>query len=467
MPARFRLKISRGDYEELRRLVLDAAPRESAAFALAGIARTRDSEDIIVRRPIAITSDLYDIQEEYHLRVSPRAINGLVALCEANGLGAVICHSHPVDGISYSSTDDDGERRIAATLRQFLTPAAPVASLLFSPNRVEGRIWTSGSNHPSPLAEITVIGETITRIYPQGSPATDHHEPIYDRQVRAFGSAGQALIADARVAVVGVGGTGSPSAEQLVRLGVRDLILVDPDTFEPSNLTRVYGSFTVPKRPVWRIRNRTRSSKVHIVADHLRRISPAATVIPIDLNVAYDQAAQHLLDRDVILLCTDDHWGRSVVNQLAHQYFIPTVNVGTRISSNDDRIEHAVGVIDVLRPDLPCLWCRQFLRSERIAAESMPTDARRDLQREGYVEGVADAAPSVISLTTTLSGLAITVFLQLLTNFAGNLGNVSRLNYDALAFTLRRGSGQVLPDCVCVKVRAFGDLRGRGTLVHG
>ena len=67
----------------------------------------------------------------------------------------------------------------------------------------------------------------------------------FDRSVRAFGGAIQSAISKLRFAIVGNGGTGSAVAEQLVRLGARDLILFNPDSLETSNLTRVYGSTRV------------------------------------------------------------------------------------------------------------------------------------------------------------------------------------------------------------------------------
>jgi tRNA A37 threonylcarbamoyladenosine dehydratase len=41
---------------------------------------------------------------------------------------------------------------------------------------------------------------------------------------------------------VGAGGTGSAVAEQLIRLGIGSLLIIDDDTFNPSNISRVYGS---------------------------------------------------------------------------------------------------------------------------------------------------------------------------------------------------------------------------------
>ena len=46
-------------------------------------------------------------------------------------------------------------------------------------------------------------------------------EDVFDRQVRAFGADIQELLATLRIGIVGNGGTGSPVAEQLIRLGFR------------------------------------------------------------------------------------------------------------------------------------------------------------------------------------------------------------------------------------------------------
>jgi len=160
---RFRLKISRDDFDELRRIVLADMPNEAGAFALAGTSSYDDQVDILVRRPIKVPSHMMVMQNEYHLEISPQAINGLISLCESNKLGAVIFHSHP-GGLSYSPSDDYGERRIVNALRQFIPADAPVASLLFTPNDVTGRVWLPDCPSPTLLDEIIVIGHHIFRI---------------------------------------------------------------------------------------------------------------------------------------------------------------------------------------------------------------------------------------------------------------------------------------------------------------
>jgi hypothetical protein len=459
----YRLRISNQDFDKLRHLVLSDMPREAGAFALAGFSPLNTGGDIIIRRPIEIPKNMFFLQHEYRLEVSTQAINGLIALCESNGLGAVICHSHP-EGLTYSPSDDHGEQRIVGTLRNFIPSNAPTASLLFSPNGVTGRVWVPGKRSPVPLTEIIVIGRSVRRITLNHSPKSVQVDHVYDRQVRAFGRDGQILINNARVGIVGIGGTGSPVAEQLVRLGVGDIVIIDPDVYDDTNVTRVYGTY--PKSRIWRWLSflRKQTSKAGLVAAHLRKINPETKIQVIPLSVVITDAAKKLLDRDVVFLCTDEHWGRSVVNQIVHQYFIPAINLGANITSNDGVISAAVGTIDLLRPDNPCLWCSQFLKSERIAAESTPRSKRRELQREGYIQDVDTKAPSVISITTAVAGMGVSMFNQLITDFMGNTGNVSRLNYNVLDGTVRRGTTMISNDCICKQVRGFGILKTIPTL---
>jgi adenylyltransferase/sulfurtransferase len=67
---------------------------------------------------------------------------------------------------------------------------------------------------------------------------TDHDR--YSRQILfpGIGATGQHLLADAHVAIVGVGATGAATASLLARAGVGTLTLIDRDFVEPSNLQR-------------------------------------------------------------------------------------------------------------------------------------------------------------------------------------------------------------------------------------
>ncbi len=62
----------------------------------------------------------------------------------------------------------------------------------------------------------------------------------YSRQVLfpGIGAAGQERLRDSRVAIVGCGATGSAAAALLARAGIGELVIIDRDYVEPSNLQR-------------------------------------------------------------------------------------------------------------------------------------------------------------------------------------------------------------------------------------
>lgn len=458
---RFEIRLSANDVRRLETALTVDPERESAAFILAGESRVRSTVRLLARRVVEVPECEYRVRTRHHIDLSPRAVNGLVALCEASGLRAILCHSHP-DDVPYSPSDDHGERRVAETLQAFF-PGQLMGSLLLRPIGFEGRVWLpNGVAHP--VSAITAVGRSIRQLRTVGnadSALRVASAQIHDRQIRAFGQAGQALVEATKVGIVGVGGSGSPLAEQFVRLGVRDLLLIDRDEIvEPSNLSRVYGTRFTDIHPSWwrRLPGVRSKPKVVVVGDHLREINPRAHIQAVKGDVTNAEVARNLLDRDVIFACTDEHWGRAVVNQIAYQFLIPVVNLGVAMDGSDGAIKGATGAVQVLRPGLGCLWCGNYLNSDRIRAESLPADARRELEAEGYLRGLPEAAPSVVTITTAVAGLAGTIFLQLVTDFMQEAGEISRINYFPLEGLAARGRVPVKTPCLCSKVKARGDL---------
>jgi molybdopterin/thiamine biosynthesis adenylyltransferase len=461
MRARYSIRITEDDFNKCRSILLSDLPKESATFLMSGIKTVGNHKELIVRRLIEIAKSEYRIQDNYHLDISPKAINGLIALCEANGLSAILCHSHPSDSL-YSSSDDFGEKRIAKTLWQFL-PNRPVGSLLFSSGKIRGRIWDP-HQAPMEVATLTIVGRHLKKVkLNRLSEDNDIFNcDIFNRQILAFGSRGQEMISDTKVGIVGLGGTGSPTAEQLVRKGVRDFTIIDHDDFDPSNLSRMYGSTYRDAYPQWYKRfpwKKGRPSKVHIISRNLKQINPNIQIRKVKSDVVKKNGVIDLLDRDIVFCCTDNHWSRSILNQVAYQYLIPVINMGVRIDTDNGNIKTAAGAVHVLRPGKPCLWCYEFLRAERIRAESLPIDERNTLLREGYVENIDTSTPSVVPLTTTIAGLAVTQFLQFVTDFMGHAGDLSCLIYDIMTPELRRGTTNIKKECVCQTKKGYGDLK--------
>lgn len=442
------IRITQEHLEKLRGSLLSHAPAEAAGFLLAGWFRTDSGLHFVVRELMIPQPNDYDIQGELQLQVSPVFFNRVISRAEREGLAVIMCHTHPFsEGAWFSPADDYGEAISAKTLHECLE-GRPSASLVIDPVSMAARIWRTPDLPLEPIYEVRVLGRRFARL-PLGevpSPAIDLD--VFSRQVLALGREGQAVLSEMRVGIVGVGGTGSSVAEQLARLGVRNFVIVDPDTFQASNITRVYGS------DAGNIAG-ARTSKVAIVKRNILRIAPEATVQDIARTVV-DQGTLAVLSRcDVIFSCVDRQAPRSVLNEVAYQRFIPLIDVGVGLSTAEGSIMGGTVRATLVGPGLPCLYDYGVVRPDVIAAELLPDDTRRGRQVEGYVPALDDPAPSVIAFTTMAASLGVTVLLDILFGILGD--GASNLVLEIVPLRMSRIGAKVGAECVCRMRTGRGD----------
>jgi len=213
------------------------------------------------------------------------------------------------------------------------------------------------------------------------------------------------------VVLVGCGGVGSPIAEQLVRMGVGSLMIADCQRLDtPSNVRRVFGSklsdVQAPESPL----------KIDVVGRHLEGLLLGVPVLRIYGDVRCEEPFRHLLDADIVMIATDNHSSRAVVNDLASTYLLPVIDIGVRAGSKQNNLlSGLVAEVRVLTPTTPCLWCRKSIDGQVIRRENLPKEERLRLEQEGYLAGAAGSPePSVVALTVLGSGLATCALLTTL-----------------------------------------------------
>ncbi len=130
-----------------------------------------------------------------------------------------------------------------------------------------------------------------------------------------IGMVGQRRWSAARVAVVGLGGLASPVLEYLAGAGVGELLVVDVDPVELSNLQRkpIFGTEWVG-RP-----------KVEAAAAGVHRINDRVDVRMVDGYVTAENALELLERYDVIVDCTDTPEARRVIARTAAELAVPHV----------------------------------------------------------------------------------------------------------------------------------------------
>jgi len=138
--------------------------------------------------------------------------------------------------------------------------------------------------------------------------------------------------------------------------------------------------------------------------------------------------------------------------------------MGVILDPDEESIRSIHGRVTLLQPGYPCLFCRERVTPDGVAAESIrATDPDRAaaLVAEGYIPGVDAPAPAVISFTTAIAAVAVGEFLDRLIGYKTADKKSSEFLYRFEADTIGRNSRQLKSDCFCGERRfwAAGDRR--------
>ena len=375
---------------------------EHAAILICGVNEPRN--EILACREVVLVGD-EDLDEgsgRLLLHVSPLIIARAAKRAAQEGLTVVVCHSHPFPGpVEPSMIDLDTELELCGRVLPGRLAGRPAGALILGPDGYSGRLWSNGT--PTPLA-LRVNGRAVA------SPGIGDETMPTDqdaRHLQIWGRRGQSALRSSSVAVVGVGGTGSHVAIQLAHLGVGNLVLVDPDVVEASNLNRLIGA---EHSDVGRL-------KVDVIADAVQGIRPEISVLAVAESVV-EVDGEALADSDLIICCTDGHGSRALLTEMAAQYLVPLIDLGVEVQAAGSSTR-AGGGVRVVRPGDPCLHCMGILDSALVREEFL-TDAQQNDERErGYLRGSDEPAPSVVALNGVVASLAVLEALdQLLGLFA-------------------------------------------------
>jgi molybdopterin/thiamine biosynthesis adenylyltransferase len=428
------------DFETVCRLLFDNATTERGLYLLVGLSSAAKEQRLLVRSVIPIVDEDIISASTHHLSVSSKSYLKAIRQADREGMGLVFVHSHPHELPDHSPQDDDEERALFRTAYNRIHGRMIHGSIVFSsPTNPVGRVWLP-TGDTAPITRVRVVGNRF-RFHDRASRTKELHE-YFDRQVRAFGADTQRLLSSLTIGIVGLGGTGSAVFEQLVRLGVSNLIVADPQDFEISNLNRVYGS---------RVSDQGQP-KVAIAERVARETGTTIHVEGIKDSITRRSVLSRFRACDVIFGCTDDEWGRSLLTRLAIFYCIPVFDMGVQIDSEDGFIQSVQGRVTTLMPSRACLFCRQRVSSDGVAAEVMrilQPDKADLLAKEGYAPELQEPAPAVIAFTTTVAATAVTELLSRLTGFLGIERRGSEVIHRFSHTRLGTNDRPPSPDCFC------------------
>lgn len=379
---------------------------EAVALVLCGRRAGRSRHVLTVRRIVPVPHDQCSCRTPDRVTWPTDLLPPLLAEAEHRGEAVLKIHSHPGGFPRFSQVDDDADRELFSSIYGWVDGDGPHASAVMLPDgRIFGRT-VSETGAFVPLASVAVAGEEI-RLWWHGSGSNADVPDFAVRHAQAFGEGTTALLGRLSVAVVGCSGTGGPVAEMLARLGVGELVLVDPDRVERKNLNRIPNTFSGDAL-VGRF-------KVDALADAVRAMGLGTRVVPLARNLFDPGVALRVAECDVLFGCMDSVDGRDLLNRIAAFYLVPYLDVGVRLDADGaGGVDQICGTVHFLQPDGSSLLSRGLYTAEQLQSAALrraDPAVYEERLKEKYIIGVQEDRPAVVSVNTLFAALAVNELL--------------------------------------------------------
>jgi adenylyltransferase/sulfurtransferase len=245
---------------------------------------------------------------------------------------------------------------------------------------------------------------------------TDQQLERYARHIvlKEIGGAGQQQLRDARVAIMGAGGIGSPVIQYLAAAGVGLLIIADDDRVELSNLQRqtIFTTADLGR------------GKVEAAATAAQALNPDVRVETLDFRIDESNVVQLIANADIVVDGSDNFTTRLTVADAALAAHVPLV------AGAVGQFEGQLGLFRGWEADKPCYRC--FVGADPARDEASCAE-----------QGVLGALTGVVGSLAALEAIRqITGFGQ---DSAGKLLLIDALSLRFRALTLPKDPG--CPTC--------------------
>lgn len=326
-------------------------------------------------------------------------LEAAIEAAEPRGLAIIAMHSHPGGLWAFSHIDDESDALVMPALLQ-ATGTMHGSAVMVPNGAVRARIYSS-TMEKSDIGLVSVA----------------HHDIRYwwaatgrDERPLAFTSTMTAELSRLTAVVIGVSGTGSIVAEQLARLGFGQVVLIDFDKIERKNLNRILNARLVDA-------DRERL-KVDMFAEAIVTYRGPGVAIPVPHSVTAREAIETAATGHVLFSCVDTLEARQIADLMAASFLIPLIDVGVvipvRKKGTNVAIGDVCGRIDYVFPGGSTLLDRDVYSPARVRAEYLrrtAPDQHREEVNAGYIKGIAEEAPAVITLNMRGAAAAVNEFI--------------------------------------------------------
>jgi hypothetical protein len=402
---RISLSIGGIHHRYLREHLFPGDGKESVAFAFCGQHQGSDELRLLVHKLLLVPLDVCVRGDDFI--TWPTSVL-LPHLDEAarRGWSVIKIHSHPGGFSQFSMRDDASDAELLPSLASWCERAPVHGSVVVLPDgSLFGRVWTAREGFMD-IDVVKVVGDDL-HFWRRSTGIFREVELFAERTAQAFGADTYQKLKQLRIAVVGCSGTGSPVIEQLARLGVGELVLVDPEAIEERNVNRLLNSTLRDARQ--------KLLKVDIARRSVEAmgLGTVVTTFPTALDAAATVRA--LAKCDAVFGCMDSVDGRHLLNRLACFYLLPYFDLGVKLIADGlGGITDILGTVHYLQPGSSSLLSRGVYNLEEVRASGLrraSPDAFAALREEGYIDGAAEDRPAVVSVNMLVAALGVNEFL--------------------------------------------------------
>ncbi|WP_315764242.1 ThiF family adenylyltransferase [Bradyrhizobium sp. SZCCHNR2009] len=331
-------------------------------------------------------------------------IERAIDLAEPLGHAIVLIHSHPGGLFAFSRPDDDSDAIVMPCLFQACSDIH--GSAIMTPDgAIRARLYDHDLNKTA-VELVSVTGHDLRFFWERDAGRPDHA-----RRPMAFTSEMRAELEQLSATTIGVSGTGSIVAEQNARMGFGRNDYIDFDKVEGRNLNRILNSTLKDvelKKP-----------KAEMFAEAVATYRGCGVAFPVTKPITTREAVLVASQADVLYCCVDTLEARHIADLISSAFLIPLFEVGvsipTRKTSNGaPAIADVCGRIDYVQPGRSTLQDRGVYTPESLRAEylrnAFPEAFRAEVEA-GYIKGIVEEAPSVITLNMRAAAACVNEFI--------------------------------------------------------
>lgn len=418
----YQLRIAGKHYERLKQHLFPGDNKEAVAVILCGRYEQDGLSILLTHKMELLPYDECERSAEFVNWKTERIVPLLDEAAKRN-MAILKIHSHPTGYPDFSLTDDESDMEFFRSVYGWCDYNGVHGSSVMLPDgSIFGRTYTHELD-VFPIDKVSIAGNEI-QIWNKNY--NNNSDEFSLRTVQAFGEGTYNKLKALKVAIVGCSGTGSPTIEQLVRLGIGEIVLVDPDDVEQKNLNRILNSRSVDAGKY----------KVDMIANAIEGFGLGTKVTTYAKNLYDDRKLlEELIICDVIIGCMDGVDGRHLLSQLTNFYLIPYFDMGVRLDADGlGGIKSIVSSVHYIQPGCSSLLSRRLYTADRLFSDALrrqnPVEFA-EREKLGYVRNANVNSPAVISINMQTSSIAVNELLNRLHPFKDELpGAYARVMMD-------------------------------------